>query len=300
MPFIGELAALATSLFFSIGPTYFTLAGRLVGSVVVNRTRLVVALVYLLIVHVILYGTFLPLDAAPDRWFWLGLSGLIGFVLGDAALFQAFIVIGTRLTMLIFAVNPIIATLLGWLFLDERLTSTQIIGMLITLVGIAWVMLERGNSTQRDLSPKAYAVGVLLAILAGAGQAAGAVTAKLGLYGDFPPLSGQIIRISTAAVAIWILTFLSRKARVTVQALKEQPKAVNYILIASFLGPFLGVFFSLVAIQNTQVGIASTLMSLQPVILIPISYYFFKEAISFRAILGTLITLIGIAIIFLL
>ncbi|HAY85643.1 MAG TPA: EamA family transporter [Chloroflexi bacterium] len=300
MPFVGEIASLITSFFFSIGPTFFTLAGRMVGSVVVNRTRLVVALVYLLVVHGLIYGSFLPLDAAPDRWFWLGLSGLIGFVLGDAALFQAFVVIGTRLTMLIFAVNPIIAALLGWLFLDENLEATQILGMIITLAGIAWVMLERSNSTQRNLTPKAYTNGILLAALAGAGQAGGAVTAKLGLYGDFPPLSGQIIRISIAAIGIWILTFLSGKARITLQTLKSQPKAISYILIASFLGPFLGVFFSLVAIQNTQVGIASTLMSLQPIILIPIGYYFFKETISKRAIFGTLVTLTGIAIIFLL
>ena len=74
MPFIGELAALATSVFFSIGPAFFTLAGHMVGSAVVNRTRLLVALVYLLITHWILYGSPLPLDANPDRWFWLGLS----------------------------------------------------------------------------------------------------------------------------------------------------------------------------------------------------------------------------------
>ncbi|MEJ2484597.1 MAG: DMT family transporter [Anaerolineales bacterium] len=300
MPFIGEIASLLTSVFFSIGPTYFTLAGRLVGSVVVNRSRLVVALGYLLIAHLLIYGSLLPIDAAPDRWLWLGLSGLIGFVLGDAALFQAFVVIGTRLTMLIFTVNPIIAALLGWLVLKENLRGTQILGMVIILAGIAWVMLERSNPAQRELTPKAYAIGILLAVLAGAGQAVGAVTAKLGLYGDFPTLSGQIIRVSTAAVAIWILTFISRKARVTYLALKSQPKAVSYILIASFLGPFLGVFFSLLAIQNTEIGIASTLMSLQPIILIPIGYYFFKETITMRAIIGTLVTLVGVAVIFLL
>ena len=299
MPFVGELAALATSFFFSVGPTFFTLAGRLVGSVVVNRTRLVVAFGYLLIVHLILYGSLLPLDAAPDRWLWLGLSGLIGFVLGDAALFQAFIVIGTRLTMLIFTVNPIIATLLGWLFLGETLTPIQLLGMGITLSGIAWVMLERNNSVQRQMTPKAYTTGILLAALAGAGQAVGAVTAKLGLYGDFPVLSGQIIRVSVAVVGIWILTILRGKARSTLQALKDQPKAIQFILIASFLGPFLGVFFSLVAIQHTHVGIASTLMSLQPIFLIPIGYYFFKEEISWRSIVGTIVALAGVAVIFL-
>ncbi|MEJ2757828.1 MAG: DMT family transporter [Anaerolineales bacterium] len=299
MPFIGELAALATSIFFSIAPTFFTLAGRLVGSVIVNRTRLVVALGYLFAAHWLIYGTPLPVDASPDRWFWLGLSGVIGFVLGDAALFQSFVVIGTRLTMLVFAVNPVIAALLAWLFLGESLTSTQLLGMTITLAGIAWVLFERSNPSKQELSPKDYANGVILAVLAAAGQAGGAVTAKLGLYGDFHALSGQIIRVGIGTVVIWILTFISGTARQTIQTLKQQPKAVQHILLASFLGPFLGVFFSLVAIQNAEVGIASTLMSLQPVILIPIGYYFFKERISWQAIAGTIITLIGVAVIFL-
>ncbi|MCB2178779.1 DMT family transporter [bacterium] len=299
MPFIGELAALATSFFYSVGPTFFTMAGKLVGSVVVNRTRLVVALVYLFIAHWLIYGTPLPIDASPDRWFWLGLSGVIGFVLGDAALFQSFIVLGTRLTMLIFAINPIFAAVLAWLFLGESLTAIQLLGMSITLAGIAWVMMERSNPSKQALSPKDYANGIFLAVLAALGQAAGSVTAKMGLYGDFHALSGQIIRVGVGTVAIWVLTLLGGKARQTIEALKSQPKAVQQILIASFLGPFLGVFFSLVAIQNAEVGIASTLMSLQPVFLIPIGYYFFKERISWQAIAGTVVTLAGVAVIFL-
>jgi drug/metabolite transporter (DMT)-like permease len=299
MPFIGELAALATSVLFSFGASVFTLAGRLVGSVVVNRTRLVVALVYLMITHWLLYGSPLPLSAAPDRWLWLGLSGIIGFVLGDAALFQAFITLGPRLTMLIFAVNPVMAAVLAWVFLGEALTATQILGMLITLGGIAWVMLERNNPSRISMPPKAYLTGLLLAFLGAAGQAGGAVTAKLGLYDQFPALSGQIIRVSIAAVVIWILTFLSGKARQTLQALRETPTAIQHILIASFLGPFLGVFFSLVAIQNAEIGIASTLMSLQPVFLIPIGVFFFKESITWQAVAGTVVALIGVAVIFL-
>lgn len=299
MPFIGELAALATSLLFSIGPAFFTLAGQKVGSVVVNRTRLVIALVYLLLTHWILYGVPLPLDANPDRWLWLGLSGVIGFVLGDAALFQAFITLGTRLTLLVFAVNPVIAAVLAWVFLDESLSRNQILGMAITLAGIGWVMLERDNPSKQSMAPKAYGLGIILALLGAFGQASGAVTAKLGLYGDFPALSGQIIRVSIATVIIWLMTFVQGKAQQTITALKDQPKAFQHILLASFLGPFLGVFFSLVAIQNAEIGIASTLMSLQPVILIPIGVYFFKEKITWQAVAGTFIALIGVAVIFL-
>jgi drug/metabolite transporter (DMT)-like permease len=299
MPYLGELAAIGTSIMFSIGPIYFTLAGKLVGSAIVNRTRLVIALVYLLVAHIIFTGSLLPLDASPDRWLWLSLSGVIGFVLGDAALFQAFLVIGTRLTMLIFALNPVIAALLAWLFVGESLTKTQILGMAITLIGVGWVLFERNHPDQQTVTRREFAIGILLGVLAAAGQAGGSVTAKLGLYGDFPALSGQIIRVSAATVTIWALAAINRKVKENIEALKATPKAVQYMLLASFLGPVVGVFLSLVSLQHSEVGIASTLMSLQPVFLIPIGFFFFHEKITWRAAVGTLVAISGVAIIFL-
>jgi drug/metabolite transporter (DMT)-like permease len=299
MLFIGELAAIVTSICFSIGPTFFTMAGHLVGSVVVNRTRLVVAFIYLAIVHSIIYGTPLPFDASADRWFWLSLSGVIGFVIGDAALFQAFITIGTRLTMLIFAISPVISAILAWVFLEENLTALQIIGMAITLSGVAWVVAEKENQPQQTLSKREYAWGLFLGVAGAVGQSGGMITAKLGLYGDFPPLSGQIIRMVAAMVIIWIMTFISRQAKETVQKFLGQGDAVKFILIASIIGPFIGVWFSLLSIQNTSLGVASTLMALPPVFLIPIGYFVFKERITLRAIIGTLVALGGVAVLFL-
>jgi drug/metabolite transporter (DMT)-like permease len=299
MPFIGELAAIGTSVCFSIGPTFFTLAGRLVGAVVVNRTRLVVAFIYLIIVHSLIYGAPLPFDADIDRWFWLSISGLVGFVIGDGALFQAFIIIGTRLTMLIFALSPVISAVLAWVFLGENLTALQIIGMTITLAGVAWVVAEKENQSKQTLSKKEYTWGLFLSVVAAAGQSGGMLTAKLGLYGDFPALSGQIIRIAAAMVAMWILAFFSRQAKATIEKFFSQTNAVKFILLASFIGPFVGVWFSLVSIQHTSLGIASTLMALPPVFLIPIGYFIFKERITVRAVIGTLVALGGVAVLFL-
>ena len=145
----GELAALATSVCFSATSTLFTFAGRQVGSVVVNRTRLVLAVCFLIAAHLLL-GTPLPVHVAGERWFWLGISGIIGLVLGDAFLFQAFIWIGPRLSMLMMALAPIIASLMAWLFLDEILSVMQILGILVTVAGIAWVVLEQNG--QRKIS----------------------------------------------------------------------------------------------------------------------------------------------------
>src|SRR4030042_746705 len=105
-PVWGELAALATSVLWSGTSTFFTLGSRKVGALVVNRARLLIALALLLLTRTLLLGGPLPLDAEPSRWFWLGLSGIVGLTIGDALLFQAFVWIGARLSMLILSSVP--------------------------------------------------------------------------------------------------------------------------------------------------------------------------------------------------
>ena len=297
-PLIGEIAAVLTSVFFSIGPTFFTLAGQLVGSVVVNRTRLLIAFPVLLLIHWLLLGTPLPLDADGDRWLWLGISGVIGFTLGDAALFQAFVMLGTRLTMLIFSLSPIIAAFTAWIFLGESLSVAQIMGISVTIMGVVWVVTERNNKevTKRDKS--LYWRGMLFAVVGAAGQALGIVTAKKGLWGDFPTLSALVIRLAAGTISIWIITLFQGQVKDTFKQLKEKPAALRFTFWGAVFGPITGVWLSLIAIQFSSVGVASTLMALPPIFLLPIGYYVFKERISPRAIAGTIIALAGVVVLF--
>ncbi len=296
--FFGELAALATSLCFSATSTQFTLAGRQVGATVVNRTRLVLAVILLTLAHLIL-GISLPILASAGRWLWLGISGVIGLVLGDAFLFQSFILIGPRLAMLLMSLAPIIASITAWIFLGEMLSAGQIFGILLTVAGIAWVVLERNGDQNRQNHDPNYLQGILFGLGGATGQALGLIFAKKGLYGDFPAISGTLIRMITATILLWGFTFLRGQARYTLRQLANHRRASLFILSGSFSGPFLGVTFSLIAIQLTEVGIASTLMALPPVILLPISYLVFGERFGWQAIVGTLLALVGVAVLFL-
>jgi len=295
--FIGETAALATSFCWSFTSIFFTIAGKEVGSVIVNRTRLLFASGYLLLVHYILYQNFLPIHAESYRWWWLGLSGIIGLVIGDAMLFQAFVLIGARLSMLLMSLVPIISTIFAWFFLHEILKFWEVLAIVITIAGIIWVVLERENS-KIVWKENHYLMGVLLGIGGAVGQAMGLVAAKKGLGGDFSPLSANIIRIISATVVLWLIAILKGDA---VKNFKfwENKKARYSIFGGSLVGPFLGIWFSLIAIKHTHIGIASTLMSLPPIFLIPLSYWFFKERSSWRSVVGTVIATVGVAIIFL-
>lgn len=154
MSHAGELAALGTSLGFTLGPTFFSLAGRRVGSQVVNRIRLLGAAPLLVLLHFALTGAPLPAFDAT-RWLWLALSGLVGLVAGDACLFRAFVLIGPRLTMLVYSLNPLIAALLARVLFGERLGPLQVLAMAVTLAGVGWVVSERQPRTGPQSAPTA-------------------------------------------------------------------------------------------------------------------------------------------------
>lgn len=298
--YLGELAALATSFFFAATSTQFTIAGRQVGSVVLNRMRLVFAVLLNIAAHLIL-GIHLPYQLSPDRWFWLGLSGIIGLVIGDAFLFQAFVWIGPQLSMLMMSLAPIIASITAWLFLDEILSAGQVAGILITVCGIAWVVFDQNGKAKIDQSSRrTYTLGILFGLGAATGQALGLITAKKGLYGDFPAISGTLMRMLVASITLWAFTFIQRQVHFTIQQIVNHRRARWLILGGAVTGPFLGVTASLIAIQYTEIGVASTLMALPPVILLPVGYFIFGERFGRQAVLGTLLAITGVAMLFLL
>lgn len=297
--YLGEIAALITSLCFSITSTFFTLAGQKVGSVIVNRTRLGIAVVFILCAHFLLRVP-LPYEIETERLFWLGLSGIIGLVLGDASLFQAFILIGPRVSMLLMGLTPVIAVILAWLFLGEQLSEQQILGIGLTLGGVLWVIIEHNQKINSNgIEKQKYLPGILFGLGGAAGQALGLITAKKGLGGDFPALSGTLIRMFTATIVLWSFTIFRGQAWKTIEKLNNNRQTLGYITAGSFTGPFLGVTFSLIAIQNTSVGIASTLMALTPIFLLPISHLVFKERFGWGAIAGTIVAFAGVGLLFL-
>ena len=275
----------------------FTLASRRLGSLIVNRLRLILAVLLLSLTHWVMLGSLLPVEAEPRRWFWLGLSGVVGLVLGDVFLFQAFVWIGPRLSMLMMSLAPVIAALVAWIFLGERLSFGQIGGILLTLSGIAWVVLERNGHQKNENCD--YTRGLLFGLGAAAGQALGLVLAKNGLYGDFSPISGNLIRMLAAMVVLWLITIFQGQARQTFERLNANRRAFGFLAVGAITGPFLGVSLSLLAVQRSAVGVASTLMALPPVFLLPISYIFFKERFGWGAIAGTFVAVAGVALLFL-
>jgi drug/metabolite transporter (DMT)-like permease len=291
----GELAAIAAAGFFGLSSTFFTLAGRRVGPSTVNRARLLLAAVLAVGLHWVLRGEPLPSTATARAWLWLGLSGVIGLALGDASLFHAYVRIGPALSMLVFSTTPVFTTFFGYVFLGESLTAVEGLGIAVTLLGIAWVVSE---PKRRDFhgSGGSYRAGLLLAVGGALGQALGLLTAKVGLAEGIAAQSANLVRLLGAAGAVWVAAFLTGAAHRTHALYREDRRASLFTLAGTTAGPVFGVWLSLVALSRAPLGVASTLMGLTPIFLLPVARLVFYEPISYRAVFGTFVALSGATI----
>jgi drug/metabolite transporter (DMT)-like permease len=292
----GEFAALAVALFWSITALSFESASKKVGSLPVNIIRLVIGLCFLSLLNLLLRGFILPTDASLHNWIWLSVSGIIGFVLGDFFLFKSYTIIGSWFAMLIMTLAPPMAAFFGWILLDEHLNLVSIAGIVLTMTGIVMAMFRRDKENRRVTVSKPVK-GLLYAFGGALGQALGIVFSKYGMQ-DYHPFAATQIRIIVGILGFIVLITLAGKWQPVKEAITNR-KAMIPITIGSFFGPFLGVSFSLLAIRYTSTGIASTIMALVPIFIIPPSILLFHHKINWREITGTIISLIGVALFFL-
>lgn len=294
----GEIAALGTAVLWTMTYLQFTVAVRRIGASLLNRTRLTVALGFLILAHLIVHGTPFPLDAEAACWGWLVLSGVIGFAISDALLFRALLHLGAHRTSLLMALIPVTSALLAWVALGEQLTAIQAAAALVTVGGIASVVSARASDREAASSDRRTSFGILCALGAVVAQSLRYILSKQGMSGGFPILSTNVMQILAATVAVWVMAAFRGTIRGSLAPLRDRT-AILSTIGGAFTGPFLGVSFSLVALYAAPVGIASTLMALTPVFLLPTSRFAFKERITLRAAIGTALAVGGVAILFL-
>jgi len=295
MAYLGEISAIITAFLWSGTSFAFTNAANRIGSLQLNVNRIILATIFLFFIIIIANINY---DLSAEQIYYLALSGFVGLVLGDSFLFKSFQLIGARLGMLIMALVPAFSSVLALVFLNENLSLISITGMTITLSGISIVILERSKSLEPFY--KTNKLGILYGVLGALGQASGLVLAKFAFEaGSINGFVATFVRLLAAVVIIFPLALLFRRYKNPIKVYTKDTKALWATLVGTVLGPVLGITGSLIAIANAQIGIASTLMSTMPIIMLPIVRYYYKEKLGWRAIVGALIAVAGVAILFL-
>jgi len=293
--YIGQIAAILTAVCWSIGSTNFEKAGKKIGPLNLNLMRLLMAFAFSIVFTIFSRGMPLPIDATGKMWFWLMLSGLVGFTIGDLFLFEAFVRLGARISMLIYASVPIFSAVLAYVFLGEAMTGRQILGMVITITGIAVVILDNGGEGGK-MKFAHPVLGILFAFGGAVGQSVGYIIGKYGM-GDYDAFAATQIRMIAGIIGFIVFFIFKNQWKSFFQSFKQKD-AIKPAAIGALFGPFIGVSLSLFAVQRINPGVASTLMSITPVILIVYAIIFKGEKIRAKEIIGSLICIAGLGTIF--
>jgi drug/metabolite transporter (DMT)-like permease len=256
--------------------------------------------------HILLLGTIIP-QANSDQWLYMGLSGIIGLALGDFGYFGTLVILGPRRGTLLMSLAAVFAVIGGYLFLGEGIDIINLLGIVVTLSGVTWVILESEESAnEKPLEKKEKLMGVIFGIGGAAGQGIGLVISKYGItvVADDPsiplhPISATLIRMITAGIFIWLVIIIIGKFGEIKKSFSDRP-AMSATFGGAVFGPFLGVTLSMIAVTYAIVGIAQTLMSLMPVIIIPVVWILYRQKTTLRGYLGAIMAISGVAILFIL
>jgi len=309
--YIGEIISLGVACSWTVAALSSEVGSRRLGVFVMNVWRMLLALLFSVCLMWLTMGEPFPLYAGAEAWSWLLLSGVVGYFFGDWCLFNSYLTIGSRYGQLFMTLAPMFAALSAWVSIGQTLSAGSLIAMSVTIVGISISVLGRGN--HHKLSIQLPAKGVLYGIGAGMGQGVGLVLSKIGLDSyttDVPvavlpqvenylPFGANLIRCLAGLLCftIWLLVRgEGSKMRTSI----HNHKGMLAMLTAVISGPFVGVGFSLMAVQYTAAGIASTIMATTPILILLPSYYLFHQKITWKGFIGACISVVGVSLFFLL
>ena len=309
MAYIGELISIGVAFSWTATALLSEYGSKRLGNLTLNVLRMALALVFSLVLFGVVTGSPLPIAVPLDACGWMLLSGLVGYVIGDFCLFQCYIIIGSRYGQLFMTLAPLSAALMAWVTLGQQMTAMSIVAMLVTLLGIGISVLGRGE--HHKVSLKLPLHGVLYAIGAAMCQGIGLVLSKIGMdhYNltalaetGVPewmiPFSANFYRCVAGIIGFTLLLYVREGITPLRDALHDR-KGLTVATATTVFGPFVGVGFSLMAVQFTAAGIASTLMAMTPIIILLPSYWLFHEKITWRAFLGAVISVVGVSLFFL-
>ena len=307
----GEFIAIGVAFLWTLSALFFEHAGKQLGSVNLNFIRLFCAFIFIGVTLMIMNGSFLPVHADREVWIWMSLSGLVGFVIGDYFLFASYSMISARYSQLIMTLASPFAALAGFVIIGEKLSWMALAGMCVTLTGISISILKRENGNNSRSHNKLHmqlpVKGVLFALMGAIGQGVGIVLSKQGMLAYenchatdnvlYIPLAATQIRTITGIISFVLIIVLTGGIKNFLASFKNR-KAMRTAVTGSIFGPYLGVTFSLMAVQYANTAVASTIMATVPVIILLPEYLFLKRKVTWVQVAGAVISVAGVTLFF--
>ncbi|MGB3615743.1 MAG: DMT family transporter [Elainellaceae cyanobacterium] len=294
--FRGEIAALSSAAIWAMSSIIYARVGDRIPPVTLNLLKGLAAIGFTLLTLLVRQDAFPQMDSTSIVL--LVISGAVGIGLGDTAFFESLNCLGARRGLLLEALSPPLAALIAWVCLGERLPPIAALGIALSVGGIVWVIVERSpNMTaSKPVPPLRLRRGVIFGSIAALAQASGAVLSRAALADTtVPPLWSSLIRIVAGCGVL--LGCLGASSRASSLSVLRSPRVVALVGTTAFASTFLAIWLQQTALKYTATGIAQAIGATSPLFAIPVAVLL-GEQVSFRAILGAMVALVGIWLLF--
>ncbi len=295
---IGQLLGLLTAVCWAQNSLVYRHLGTKVGSDAVAHIRMWIALPAIILLAYFTEGSFFPINLSSQTYLVLFSSGAIGYFITDMMLFHAYVYLGARESMVIMTLSPVATAIFSYFLFAERLRPIQILGIMLTILGVITMVVGGMRIKGAASEEKQKAKGMLFAILASILQSVSFLLAKFALEGT-GPVSTNLLRNVGGLMAFILYSFIiKRNARSHFAAFKN-PKWLALLFMAAMIGPVLGMSSQMKAFTLAPVGIVTTITQTTPILLLPIDKFILKKKITTSSLLGTFVSILGVAILFL-
>ncbi|MBQ7471905.1 MAG: DMT family transporter [Prevotella sp.] len=316
MNYIGEIISLGVAFSWTLAALFSEIGSRHLGVTVMNLWRMSLTLLFSMLLMWCFMGAPYPVYAGSEAWLWLLASGVVGYFFGDWCLFNSYLTIGSRFGQLFMTLAPAFTAVFAFALLGQTLSWHSLLAMAVTMSGIAVAVTDKAGTRGGEPLPLK---GVLFGLGAALGQGLGLVLSKLGLdhyIADVPtdilpsirgflPFGSNLIRCLAGLVCFSVFYLIKvecgrRNVDVSLRSSFHDRRGLLAMVGAVMTGPFIGVGFSLMAVEYMAAGIASTLMATTPILILFPSRWLFGQPVTPRAVLGSVISVMGVSLFFIL
>ena len=194
------------------------------------------------------------------------LSGVIGIGLGDTFYIKSLQIIGTRKTLSIETLSPLLAALSGEIFINENLALRSYVGIVIISISLFILLRQRTNLVVNNLTTineqnnlSIYVFPFLSVLCAVSG---GLLSRIVFLESNLSPFQTTEIRLLGAI--IFLITIKRFKINFFLKKLDDNDQ--KKFLLSIFCGTNLGILLQQIVFKTLPLGIGWTLLSISPVI----------------------------------
>jgi drug/metabolite transporter (DMT)-like permease len=290
------VAALGAALCWAVSSILSANPSAALGSIAFVRIRMTMVF-FMLAAALLITGGWRTVQAAhitPSI-----ISGLVGILVGDAALFAAMNRLGPRRAGILFSSNAVFSVILGWLFLNEKLGVLTLAGIAIALAGVALAILfgKRANDVHHWEAVKGpLMIGIAIGLFSGLCQAVGSIIARPVMATGVDPIAIAAIRVGVASLGLTIAMFAGVKSARAQTALT--PKLAAQVALSGFAAMGVGMTLLLFALSGGEVGVVATLSATTPALVLPILWWKTGDIPPALAWLGAALVVAGSGLIF--